>query len=72
MARTGKIYDNKADALADGATEQHLRIVRITTILKGPFKGRRYKRNEDGTRGPRVKPDATKEEMAALIAGMPS
>ena len=47
-----------------GVPEEHIKEVR--TMMSGPFKGRRYVYNLDGSRGKRVRPDATKEELNGL------
>lgn len=44
------------------------REVRVLVYAKGPFKGRRYVINADGRRGRRVKPDATKEDIAKHLS----
>lgn len=65
--RTGKLYKDLPEALAAGVPISDARQVRVETIVSGPFKGRRYLLKEDGSKGRRIKPDATLEDIQNLI-----
>ena len=41
----------------------------VMVVLSGPFAGRRYLRDSDGKPGPRVRPDATRQQLQDAIAG---
>jgi len=61
--RTWKLYESSEAAMADGVPERfvaNVNVVReetgeVVTITSGPFKGRRYARNSDGTLGRRIR-----------------
>lgn len=52
--RNFDIYPSLDEAKAAGVPDQHIEQVDVVTIQSGPFKGRKYLRNEDGTLGRRV------------------
>lgn len=54
--RTHEIYPSLNEALDAGVPKQHLEQVEVITIQNGPFKGRQYLRNDDGSLGRRVFP----------------
>lgn len=54
--RTGRTYETRAAALADGVPESDIVEVEVSDksdapiirVAKGPFKGRAYRRTDDG------------------------
>jgi len=46
-----------------------LQQVQVRVYTKGPFKGRRYVLNADGSQGRRLRPDATKEDIEKGLRG---
>jgi len=64
--RTGQIYPSVGAALAAGVPAEHIKEVKVTVITSGPFKGRRYAIYSDGTRGRRIFPNASQEQIEEL------
>ena len=54
--RNFEIHPSLEAALDAGVPKQHLEQVDVVTIQSGPFKGRQYLRNLDGSLGRRVFP----------------
>jgi hypothetical protein len=54
---TGRIYESREAAIAAGVKEDNLRMVNYTIkeIASGPFKGRKYVLNPDGSLGKRIR-----------------
>lgn len=69
--RTGHIYNSLEDATKAGVPANSVEPVGvdggIVTILNGPFVGRRYEQ-ANGKRGRRVRTDATRADVQALLA----
>jgi hypothetical protein len=59
--RNGNLYNTRDEAIAAGVPEQFIAPVNVTetgdviTVTSGPFKGRQYVRNSDGSLGRRVR-----------------
>ena len=64
--RNGQLYPDRATALMAGVPKEHLKEVKVTVITSGPFKGRRYAIYSDGTRGRRIFPNASQEQIEEL------
>lgn len=52
--RNGNLYDSRLAALADDVPNEAIEQVEVITIQAGPFKGRTYVKNPDGSLGRRV------------------
>lgn len=55
MDAKGLVYPSRAAALNAGVSLKDTQLVKVRTIGNGPFKGRKYLVNTDGSLGRRVK-----------------
>lgn len=58
--RNHEIYPSRESATNAGVPDEHIEQVDVMTITSGPFKGRRYLKNADGSLGRRVFPSKEK------------